>query len=175
MNITVIFESFEGQTKKIATFVTEQLQKGGHLVQTLNTADRSASLNLDDVDKVVLAAPVHERRHPKDFEVLLASQADALTKVPTLMLSVSLKASFEEGLEEAQDYLTELKMRNGISFNRELLVAGAVRTESYGYFESQIVRHVVLEGRPVDLVDGVREFTDWNALATHLDAFVASA
>ncbi|OSQ44085.1 flavodoxin domain-containing protein [Marivita geojedonensis] len=172
MNIAVIFESLEGQTKKIAAFVTERLKESGHSVSLFNTADRSASLNLDGIDRVVLAAPVHERRHPKDFEVIVAAQADKLKALPTMMLSVSLKASFDEGRAEAQEYLTEMKMRIGISFDRELLVAGAVRAESYGYFESQIVHHVVLEGRPVDLIDGVREYTDWDTLHEHLDAFM---
>lgn len=172
MDIAVIYESFEGQTKKIATFVADRLRKGGHSVHLFNTADRSASLSLDGIDRVVLAAPVHERRHPKDFEVTVAAQADTLNTLPTMMLSVSLKASFEEGREEAQEYLTEMKMRSGVSFDREVLVAGAVRTESYGYFESQIVHHVVLEGRPVDLVDGVREYTDWDAVGDQIDAFL---
>ena len=88
------------------------------------------------------------------------------------MLSVSLKASFPEGLEEAEDYLTEMKMRTGLTFDQDVLVAGAVRTDSYGYFESQIVQNVVLNGRPVDLVEGVREFTDWDNLSAEVDAFL---
>lgn len=91
----------------------------------------------------------------------------------TPMVSVSLKASFPDGLEEAQDYLTEMAMRTGVEFDKEVLVAGAVRSASYGYFENQIVHHVVLLGQPVDLVNGVREFTDWDSLAKDVDAFVA--
>ena len=173
MQIAVIFESLEGQTKKIAAFVEDRLQKAGHDVQLFDAADRNASLELDQVEKVVLAAPVHERRHPKEFEVLLAAESEALNALPTMMLSVSLKASLKEGMDEAQEYVTEMSMRCGVSFDREVLVAGAVRTESYGYFESQIIHNVVLDGVAVDLVDGVREFTDWTALGDQVDQFVA--
>jgi menaquinone-dependent protoporphyrinogen oxidase len=138
----------------------------------LNAADRSIPVSFDGIDRVVLAAPVHERRHPKDFEVLLTANKEILKRLPTMMLSVSLKASFPEGLEEAEDYLTEMKMRTGLTFDQDVLVAGAVRTESYGYFESQIVQNVVLNGRPVDLVEGVREFTDWDNLSAEVDAFL---
>ncbi len=59
---------------------------------------------------------------------------------------------------------------NGLA--QSLLVVGAVRAESYGYFESQIVKNVVLDGKHVDLVDSGKEFTDWEQLRTAVDAFI---
>jgi len=90
------------------------------------------------------------------------------------MISVSLKAAFPEGQEEAQDYLTEMKMRTGFEPSQEALVAGAVRTGSYDYFQNQIVRHVVLSGHDVELMDGVKEFTDWDSLGKRVTYFVNS-
>lgn len=174
MDVALVYESIEGQTRKVADYVAERLRAHGHGVRVLNSADRQSDVSFDGIDRVILAAPVHERRHPKDFEVLLAANSETLRQLPTLMLSVSLKASFPEGREEAQDYVTEMAMRTGVDFTKEVLVAGAVRTESYGYFEAQIVSNVVLEGQPVDLIDGVREFTDWEGLASHVDAFVTT-
>ena len=73
-----------------------------------------------------------------------------------------------------QDYLTEMKMRTGFEPDKEVLVAEAVRSSSYGYFESQVVQHVVLGDRSVDLVNGVCEFTDWNALGSEVDGFLSA-
>lgn len=75
-------------------------------------------------------------------------------------------------MAEAQDYVTELEMRTGFAADFQALTAGAVRTSSYGYFENQVIRFVVLEGRDVDLVDGVREFTDWDKLHTDVAEFM---
>ncbi|MEP2028234.1 MAG: flavodoxin domain-containing protein [Paracoccaceae bacterium] len=172
MEFLVIFESVEGQTRKIAESVEQQIRAAGHGVRLFNAADRLASLSFEGIDKVVLAAPVHERRHPKDFEVLVSANLEELKAHQTLLISVSLKAAFPEGLEEAQDYLTEMKMRTGFSPDKEALAAGAVRTDSYSYFESQIVQNVALAGRNVDLVDGVREFTDWDQLRTEIETFL---
>jgi menaquinone-dependent protoporphyrinogen oxidase len=47
--------------------------------------------------RVVLAAPVHERRHPTEFEVFLAGCRSDLEEVDTLLISVSLSAAFPEG------------------------------------------------------------------------------
>tara|TARA_R110002049_G_scaffold188402_2_gene356858 strand:+ start:65930 stop:66460 length:531 start_codon:yes stop_codon:yes gene_type:complete len=171
MEFLIVFETVEGQTQKISEFVAERLRAAGHGVRFFNAADRLASVTFDGIDKVVLAAPVHERRHPKGFEVFVTASRNELKAFQTLLISVSLKAAFPEGREEAQDYLIEMKMRTGFDPDREMLVAGAVRTSSYGYFESQIIRHVVLGDRDVDLVDGVCEFTDWDALEAELDQF----
>ncbi len=172
MKVLIVFETIEGQTRKIVEVVEQQILSAGHEVSLFNTEDRLGSVSFDGIEKVVLAAPVHERRHPKSFEIFVATSLDELKARQTLLISVSLKAAFPEGLEEAQDYVTEMKMRSGFEPDRELLVAGAVRTSSYGYFESQIVQNVVLDGRKVDLIDGVREFTDWGAVNAEIEAFL---
>ena len=88
------------------------------------------------------------------------------------MLSVSLKAAFSIGREEAEDYLAEMILRTGFEPDERALVAGAVRPESYDYFEKEIVRHVVLRGQRIDPRDGTREFTDWAALEAVVTAFL---
>tara|TARA_R110000868_G_scaffold179327_16_gene419347 strand:+ start:4664 stop:5206 length:543 start_codon:yes stop_codon:yes gene_type:complete len=175
LNFLVIFETVEGQTRKIAEFVEQQIESAGHGVRLFNTQDNPAIVSFDGIDKVVLAAPVHERRHPKNFETLIAASLDELKARPTLLLSVSLKAAFPEGIEEAQDYLTEMKLRTGFTPDRDGLVAGAVRASSYSYFESQIVEMVVLIGRTVELVEGIQEFTDWEVLGAEMQTFMDGA
>lgn len=172
MKILIIFETVEGHTRKVVEFVEDRLRDKGHTVQLFNAEDQTAPLSFAAMDKIILAAPVHERRHPRNFEMLITASKEDLEARPSLFISVSLKASFAEGLDEAQDYLTEMEMRTGFKPTRELLVAGAVRTESYGYFEQQVIRNVVLNGREIELVDGVREFTDWDALGQAIDAFL---
>lgn len=172
MKILIIFETIEGQTGKIVDQVAAQIQKAGHDVRRFDASDRMGSVSFDGIDKVILAASVHERRHPKNFEVFVSTSLDELTDRQTLLISVSLKAAFPEGIPEAQDYLTEMEMRTGFTPDQELLVAGAVRMSSYDYFESQIVQNVALAGQDVGLVDGVREFTDWDKLRADVEAFV---
>jgi menaquinone-dependent protoporphyrinogen oxidase len=174
METLIVYETVEGQTRKIVDFVEERISCAGHAVRLFNTQDKLGSVSFDGIDKVILAAPVHERRHPKSFEVFVSTSRDALKACQTLLISVSLKAAFPEGQEDAQEYLTEMKMRTGFEPDIEVLIAGAVRTSSYGYFESQVVQNVVLGDRQVDLIDGVREFTDWHALCVLIDSFILS-
>ena len=172
MNVLIVFATIEGQTARVARFIEDKARTGGHEVMVFDAAEETESLSLENFDKVILAAPVHERRHPKDFEVLLAGHRRDLEAKDTLLISVSLSAAFPEGLEEAGEYVTELKMRTGFTPDVEMLVAGAIRTSRYDYFARQVVRHVVLRDREVDPLDEEHEFTDWEALSSQLAEFL---
>lgn len=175
MTVLIAYGTIEGQTGKIADFLAKLVREAGEEVMLFDTADRIAELSFEGVDKCILAASVHERRHPKSFEVFVSGNADELSRRPTLFLSVSLSAAFDEGLEDARDYADEMKLRTGLQPEDELLVAGAIRTANCDYYATQVLRHVVLRDRPVDPATGDREFTDWGALSARTRAFLAKA
>jgi menaquinone-dependent protoporphyrinogen oxidase len=173
MAVLIMFATVEGQTAKIARFAADAVRQTGQHVDVVDVSDAAVPLSFDDVDHVILAASVHERRHPPAFEACVSAHLDDLRARRTLMLSVSLSAAFASGMEEAQDYLTELEMRTDFVPDAEVLVAGAVRSTSYDYFASQVVRHVVLHDRDYDPDKGDHEFTDWATLAVRIAAFLA--
>lgn len=175
MSVLIIFATVEGQTGKIAHFVADQVRGAGQEAALFDAGDHTAPLSFDGVNKVILAAPVHERRHPQGFELLLSTAKDDLAARDTLLLSVSLNAAFSETANEAQEYITELKMRVGLEPDLELAVPGAVRGSSYDYYESQILRHVVLKDTDVDPGTGEQEFTDWGRLREVVSRFVGAA
>lgn len=175
MTVLIVYATEEGQTARIARFVEAELRKASYAARVVDAMDEEMEINLDGIDTVILAAPVHERRHPKPFERVLATHRDALGCRRTLLLSVSLSAAFPEGLEEADDYLIEMKMRTRFTPDAEALVAGAVRISEYDYFASQVVRHVVLRDRDYDPTKGEHEFTDWDALRKTLSVFLGTS
>lgn len=173
MAVTIIFETVEGQTGKIVQFIERTLRsESGIDPQLVDTANRLAKVSYRGVDKVILAAPVHERRHPRSFEVFIAADRKELEARKTLMLSVSLKAAFDDGQVDAEAFLAEMEERTEFTATQRALVAGAVRQGSYDYFSSQILRHAILAGQNASLAEGDHEFTDWEALKALVTAFV---
>ncbi len=172
MPVLIAFASIEGQTKKMANFIEKIAREYSSSVQLMDTSDPMATVEFDDVDRVILIAPVHERRHPQMFEAFVACENTALDARRTLMISVSLSAAFPKGLEDAQDYLEEMKMRTELDPDTEMLVAGAIRSRNYGYYETQVLKHVVLRGRNFDPAAQEHEFTDWVALGDGVAAFL---
>ncbi|MCB2093239.1 MAG: protoporphyrinogen oxidase [Rhodobacteraceae bacterium] len=174
MKVPILFESVEGQTRKIAEFVAQEVRKAGHDVSLFDASDNLAPFVFEDAQKVILAAPVHERRHPASFEVYLGAHRRELAARQTLLLSVSLHSAFPDSVGDAQDYVTEMKMRTKFHPSDTLLVAGAVRSSSYDFYASQIIRHVVLRGHEIDPALAEHEFTDWAALASKIAGFLGS-
>jgi menaquinone-dependent protoporphyrinogen oxidase len=175
MSVLIIFASVEGQTQKVARFVADEVKAAGHAVRLVDASDNLAEVSFDDTDTVILAAPVHERRHPANFELILTASRMELAARRTLMLSISLGAAFPELMEEAREYLREMKMRTGFLPDAEALIAGAVRPSSYGYYESQVLRHAVLRDQPNDPATQEQEFTDWGQLADVVADFLQRA
>ncbi len=172
MNVLVIYATIEGQTGKIARFVSEELEKLGHTAVLID-ANEPSEISFEQVDAVILAAPVHERRHPQNFEALLSAHAADLATKRVFFLSISLNAAFPEGMEEAGEYVTEMKMRTGLDPEREMLVGGAIRIDQYDYFAMQVLQHVVLRDKDYKPGEGRNEFTDWDALSSNLAEFLA--
>lgn len=174
MHIAIIYATEEGHTGKVARFLKEAILAEGHEA-SLFDVDAAEPVSLNGIDAAILAAPVHQRRHPRSFEATLEAEASSLSKRPTLLISVSLSAAFPEGKDEAQDYLDEMKMRTGIAPSHEVCVAGAIRLGKYDYFAMQVLKLVVLRGRDWDPSLGNHEFTDWEGLRETLDGFLTDA
>ena len=172
MSILIAYGTVEGQTGKIARFVRKLAQEAGENTLLFDTGDRTGTVSFEGVDKVILAASVHERRHPTPFELFVSTNREALENRKTLLLSISLSAAFDEGREDAQDYCDEMKLRTGLDPDAELLVAGAVRSKRYDFYESQVLRHVVLRGRDFDPGQKEHEFTDWDEIEAKVAAFL---
>ena len=171
MTILIAYGTIEGQTGKIARFIEATLTEQGYDTELLDTSDSSRDVVWEGIDKVILAGSVHEHRHPRAFEVFIYAHREELNALPTMLASVSLNAAFPEGQAEAGDYVDALKRRNGLTTERDLLVAGALRAAQYDYYATQVLQHVLLRGRSYSPHETEHEFTDWDALQSAVVAF----
>ena len=174
MTVLILYASIEGQTKKITQFLERCVLKAGGEPLAIDANVKGVPVSFSGVEKVILAAPVHRRRHPTVFEKFLSSRRAELAKTQTLFLSVSLCAAFEDGLDEAKSYLTDVSARTGFNPSKTELVAGALQYDKYHDYEAQVIRLVALEIRKLDAIEEDREFTDWDSLEKAVFGFLVS-
>lgn len=174
MKILIVYGTTEGQTQIIAERVAAQLREAGHKPELYDAARRPGDLDIGVFDKIIVAGSVHQKQHQRSLEIFALSNLAQLKAKPTLFLSVSLSAAFEDGRADAQGYVDEFFAYTGWQASQALLVAGALRYDEYDYFMEQIVEHIVLKGRAVNGPKGDHEFTDWDGLARSVDAFLRS-
>ena len=175
MNVTVVYGTVEGHTQKIANAVVDLLETHNHSVHLLD-----ASRNIDDgkfmdCDACIIAAPVHQLRHPDAIINFIRAHMENLNNRPTALISVSLSAAFPDGMLEAQSYVDRLLERTGWHPKRTHLAAGALRRAEYDFFQEQIIQHIVLKDRSPEEIEGDHEFTDWNALNRFVKEFLEEA
>jgi menaquinone-dependent protoporphyrinogen oxidase len=171
VKILIVYATTEGQTQIIAERVAAQLREGGHKPELYDAARRPGDLDIGAFDKIIVAGSVHQKQHQRSLEIFVLSNLALLKAKPTLFLSVSLSAAFENGKADAQDYVDEFFAYTGWQASRALLVAGALRYDEYDYFMEQIVEHVVMKGRELEGPKGDHEFTDWEALSRSVEDF----
>ena len=173
MKVLIAYGTTEGQTGKIAGTIAGQIQDLGHEAVLFDTSNPQSDLRADSFDRIIVAGSVHEERHQESVEVFVLAHRDALQAKPTLFLSVSLAAAFEDKAADARRYVDMFLERVDWRPTTTELVAGAVRHAEYDYYREQILAHVVLEGRDLDDPESDQEFTDWGALAKAVEAFLA--
>lgn len=175
MRVLIAYGTTEGQTRKIAEHVAGRLGAGGHAAELFDSARPPADPQIADFDAVVVIASIHQQAHPAHVARFVQAHLDPLQLKPSLFMSVSLSAAFDESRAEAQAYVDRFLADTGWQPTRTHLVAGALLRSQYDYFEQQIVEHVVLKGRETAGAEGDRELTDWDDLSQTVEAFMRSA
>jgi menaquinone-dependent protoporphyrinogen oxidase len=173
MRVLIAYGTTEGQTRKIAKAVAAQIGALDHDVELFDTSGLLGELRPESFDRIIVAGSVHEQQHQETLEIFVIANLKKLQAKPTLFISVSLAAAFDNGLSDAQGYVESFVKDVGWQPGQTLLVAGAVRHGEYGYYREQILEHVVLEGRDLDDPQKDHEFTDWKSLAEAIGVFVA--
>jgi menaquinone-dependent protoporphyrinogen oxidase len=172
MRVLIAYATTEGQTRRIATAMAGQVRERGHDVRLVDIAIKPSDVHPADFDAIVIAASVHREKHQEDMEDFVSASKTVLAPKPTMFISVSLAAAFEEGREDAERYIANFVTNTGWKPGKSLAVAGALRSNEYDYYQQQILKYVVLKDRKVDHPEQDHEFTDWKALAGAVEAFL---
>ena len=173
MKILVAYGTTEGHTRKICEFVANRVRELGHDTDLIDLGRKQGDATPESQDRIVVAASVHQMGHQDSVGGFVIANRSALAEKPTLFLSVSLSAAFEEGQAEAQKYIDDFLTKLDWSPTKALPIAGALKYDEYDFFKSQIIEHVVLDGR----YEGGKtdhDFTDWSKLAEEVESFLAA-
>lgn len=172
MMILICYASTEGQTRKIARQCARHLTEAGHSTEMLRAED-AEGLDVSRFDAAILAGSVHLGALQPELAAFAKAAADALNRMPTLLLQVSLAAAGDDPKERddlnriAAAFCTQAGWRPGAVHQ----IAGAFRFTRYDFFKSWAMRYIAAQkGQTVD-PHSDREYTDWAALELLLDGW----
>lgn len=175
MKFLVAYASTEGQTRKIARFVTDRLVSQGHTIELVTLKD-AHDVELSRFDGAILAASVHASAYQRALTKFTSTHAARLEGMPTLFLSVSLAAAGHnaddwKGLDRIGE---EMSKATGWTPGRTVQVAGAYKPSEYDLFRKFIMRRIMAAKAPEADPEADHEYTDWAALKEVLQSWTAS-
>ena len=174
VTVLISFATTEGQTLKIAERISLQIRERGHEVNLYDTASMTDVPEVAAFDAMIVAASVHEEQHQDSAVNFAAAHLDQLICKPSAFVSVSLSAAMPNGQAEAQHYVDRFIAATGWSPAKALLLGGALRWSECDYFQRQVLKHILLKDDVNPGEDFTHEFTDWLALQSFVDDFLAS-
>jgi menaquinone-dependent protoporphyrinogen oxidase len=177
MKVVVLYGTTEGQTRKIAQFITSRLRSHGDAVTLLDATEATGAGDLADCDAAILAASLHAGRYQAPVIHFARTHKVRLSRLPSAFISVSLSAAGDDpedwkGIAACAD---EFKAATGWSSAEVYHVAGAFRFTEYDFFKRWAMKLIAWK-KNVKVSPGKDlELTDWNALGETVDAFRARA
>jgi len=177
MNILIVFATMEGQTEKIAKFITEVANRNGHHATTLACENMSKDFNTEAYDAVIIGGPIHMGKYPGCLRKFVTTHLDWINQIPSAMFTVCM--AIESKNEKDRDIATSYgqKFSQNARWQPKLLgtFAGAVKYTQYGFITRIVMRSIAKkEGRDTDTSQDY-EYTDWNKVTEFTERFLVKA
>ena len=177
MKLLLLYGTTEGQTRKVARFLAEQLEKLGHQTLLINAMDVAAYRAADTVDGVLIAASLHAGHYQSPVIHFVKEHLSDINARPNAFISVSLAAASHEDddVEGLKKCITDFSQQTGWTPQRIHHVAGAFRYTAYDFLKRWAMKYIAYrKGAPTDTSRDY-ELTDWDDLARFAEDFGKTA
>lgn len=180
--VAILYATREGQTEKIARFVSESFKKRGFETDVVNLADNASGTDLRKYSAVVLAASVHVGKHEPELVRFVKDNRDTLDALPTAFLSVTLS---EAGVErpsatdeerarfkaDVQKMLETFYAETGWRPRSVQPVAGALLYTHYNFLVRFVMKRIARSVGAETDTSRDYEYTNWEALDQFVEHF----
>ncbi len=165
-NVLLVYATRDGQSRRVAARIANQLAKGGIAAPPLDLAVAfPEAVDLAASRVIAVVAAVRYGHHLPEAERFLKAHRHLLALVPLAVVSVNLTAR-KPGRDTAggNRYLQKWLARHRLKPALATAVAGRLDYPRYGWLDKQIIRLIMrVTGGPTDPRSCV-EFTRWSAV-----------
>jgi menaquinone-dependent protoporphyrinogen oxidase len=162
--VPVFYATTEGQTRRIAERLAEQLRKHGLDARAIAVvSDEAWQLDWGRARGAALGASLHMQNHQTEAVAFARVHHAALSAVPSLFFSVSLSAGSKrpEEVEAAGRLAARFAADTGWTPSRIACVAGRLAYSQYNWLVRMMMRRIAKkEGGSTD-TSRDHEYTDW--------------
>ena len=162
--VPVFYATREGQTRRIAERIADQIRRHGLDSRALPIISEEASqVDWTRVRGVAVGASLHMQRHQPEAVAFARAHHQALSALPSLFFSISLAAASVRAseLDAARRIAEQFPSDTGWTPSRVASVAGRLAYTQYNWFVRFFMRRIaVKEGGSADTTRD-HEYTNW--------------
>jgi menaquinone-dependent protoporphyrinogen oxidase len=181
MKVLIVYGSGQGQTAKIARFITQLLRNRGDAVELVDGRAIPATLDLTGFDVVVVGASVNSGRFQRYISRFVRANRSQLQQMPSAFFGVSLREAEPDPVNRAAALHTIERFLKATSWKPTIVAsfAGSIAYLRYPWLMRLIWRRLPLPGEDrhptngsATVLDGF-EYTDWSAVSHFADEIAA--
>jgi menaquinone-dependent protoporphyrinogen oxidase len=165
--VPVFYTTTEGQTRRIAQRIAEELRWRGLDSVALDVTTREAeALPWEHLRGAVVGASLHGGRHQPAASAFLRAHANWLNERPSAFFSVSLSAGSANAHEVAAARDLAQAFVTGVGWHPRQIACftGCLAYTQYGFLKKHLMRWIATKkGASTDTTRD-HEFTDWGAV-----------
>lgn len=172
MKLLILYGTTEGQTRKIARFIEDEVEQMGWSATICNLTEEVVYPK--GFDAVVIASSIHMGKYQTAVADYAIRNAVELNKMPTAFISVSLTAagddeeSWKELHEITDHFLRHCEWRPA----RTLQAAGALKYTQYDWLKKTLLRMIAKNaGGSTDTTQD-HEYTNWDEVRGFIKDFL---
>lgn len=162
MKCLIIYHSKYGQTEKISNRIAAHLEPHRFTVITYDISFLDQSMSFEDVDLVVIGAPIYAAKHSKRLARFIRKHHDELKNTVSAFFFVSLSAAGtasqkDDALHCAEEFLAQTDWIPDL----QKTFAGSLPYLEYGWLTRFLMKWIVKKaGGDTDTTKN-HEYTDW--------------
>ena len=175
-SVLIVYGTTEGQTRKIAEYIADDLVDRGIQFDLVDSATANAALTQPVYVAAIVCGSLHQHKFQSALVHFLRRNKAWLNGIPTAFLSVSLTAAMtdEQSRADLQEVVGAMYLDTGWTPVITRHVAGALRYSQYDYFKRLIMKLIAKhQGGDTDTTHD-HEYTDWDDLSRFVEEFVSA-
>lgn len=175
--VPVFYATTEGQTRRIAERIAEQIRKHGLDSRAIAIISEEAShIDWNRVRGAALGASLHLQKHQAEAVAFARVHHAALTAIPSLFFSVSLSAGSRrrDSVEAARAIAERFAADTGWQPSRIACVAGRLAYRQYNWLVRMVMRRIALKEGGSGDTSRDHDYTDWLQVEHLADELAAS-
>lgn len=172
----IAYGTTEGHTRTICEQIRDWLVESGHQVVLVDTKAKATAPPFTGIECAIIAGSLHQEKHQASLVRFVKQYRELLSKIPTLMLSVSLTAVLRDDkhLAEAKVCVDRFTVDTKWMPTAVHLVAGALKYTEYDWMKRMLMKMIVKKnGGDIDTHHDY-VYTDWDDLKAVVFAFAGA-